>query len=157
MKIVQLQSNVINSRFILTNLLFTGKKKYQYYAKNVPDESTHTIYEIIERNPPAHSKNFNVKQLWRKGRRSKYFRTNCTFWPVLHCHAEPYVTWMSSMHEIHLIHFLSDLWKLYMPGTNSDILQYLKQFKQSRPATFNIWLLSPYWSHNCPLPAHWKC
>ena len=148
----------MNSWFILTNLLFTGKKKYHLLCQECAGRKHPHYLQDNQEEPRSTFQKLQRKTVMKKGKKIKVLQNKLYILasPTLPCRTVK-VTWMSSLHKIHLIHSLSDLGKLYLTGTNSDILQYLEQYEQSRPATFNIWLQSPCWSHNCPLPARWKC
>lgn len=113
----------------------TGKKQYQEYVKKVLEERTHSIHDPIKRNSMALFRKPQCKKIQQKGK-IKVLQNNVALFGQLYIAMQNREGDLDEFfaHEIQSFPpSLSDLGKLHLPGTKSDLLKCLEQPEQTDP------------------------
>ena len=114
----------------------TGTNQYREYIKNVVKDHRDSIHSPIKKNSLALFKRPQPKMKSKQGKRMKILQNNVALFGQL------YVSMQSRdgdlkeffAHEIQSFPpSLSDLGKLYLPSTKSDLLKCIEPFEQAEP------------------------
>ena len=108
----------------------TGKKQYQDFVKTVLEDCTASIHHPIKRNSLALYKRPKPKAISKQGKKIEMLQNNVALFSQLYISMQSREGDLKEFfaHEIQSFPpSLSDLGKLYLPGTKSDILSCIEQ------------------------------
>lgn len=110
----------------LYSLENTGIRQYQDYVVKVLEGHTVSIHELIKKNSLALFKRLNIRSTCKQGKKLKVLQNNVALFGQLYIsmqsHDEDLVEFFA--HEIQSFPpSLSDLGKLHLPNTKSDLLK----------------------------------
>ncbi len=114
----------------------TGKKQYQEFVKSVLEDRTVSIHDPIKRNSLALYKRPRPKAISKQGKKIKTLQNNVALFSQLYISMQSREGDLKEFfaHEIQSFPpSLSDLGKLYLPGTKSDMLNCIEQAEVSDP------------------------
>ena len=129
----------------LRTLEETGTKQYKEYVKKVLQDSTDSIHSPIKTNSLALFKRPQPKIKSKQGRKMKILQNNVALFGQLYismqCRDGDLKEFFA--HEIQSFPpSLSDLGKLYIPNTKSDLLKCIEQSQQAEsPSTYDCIIL----------------